>query len=72
MTHISFMLPVDSKVRIAVYNLLGEEVVELANSEFVFGSHTFSFDADGFTSGIYFYKVSAQNFIAIRKMIILG
>ncbi|MCH7964091.1 MAG: T9SS type A sorting domain-containing protein [Bacteroidetes bacterium] len=55
-----------------VYNLLSEQIAELVNSEFVFGSHTFSFDADGFTSGIYFYKVSAENFIAIRKMIILG
>ena len=71
MTHISFMLPVDSKVRIAVYNLLGEEVVELANSEFVFGSHTFSFDADGFTSGIYFYILQANDFVETKKMILM-
>ena len=65
-------LPEESRVRITVYNLLSEQIDELVNSEFESGSHTLSFDVDGFTSGIYFYKVSAENIIAIRKMIILG
>ena len=71
MTHISFMLPVDSKVRIAVYNLLGEEVVELANSEFISGKHIINFDATEYTSGVYFYRLKTNEFVETKKMILM-
>jgi hypothetical protein len=67
-TSISFTLPTDSRVKLSVYNLLGEKVVELVNSDFTAGSHTISFSADGITSGIYFYKMDAENFSASKKM----
>ncbi|MCH7772450.1 MAG: T9SS type A sorting domain-containing protein [Bacteroidetes bacterium] len=70
-TNISFSLPVDSKVRLSVYNLLGEKIAELVNDEFSAGTHTFSFNADGLTSGIYFYRLEAGTFLATRKMILL-
>jgi hypothetical protein len=70
-TSISFSLPVDSKVRLSVYSLLGEMVEELANDEFSVGTHTFSFNADGLTSGIYFYRLEAGSFLATRKMILI-
>jgi len=70
-TNISFTLPVDTKIRIAVYNLLGEEVAELANDELSAGTHTFSFNADGLTSGVYFYRLEAGEFIAIKKMVLM-
>jgi hypothetical protein len=70
-TNISFSLPEDSKVRIGVYNLIGEHIVELANSYFASGSHTISFDADGFTTGIYLYRMETGNFTSTKKMILL-
>ena len=70
-TSISFGLPVDSKVRLSVYNLLGEMVKEIANEEFSAGAHTLSFNADGLTSGVYFYRLESGIFLATRKMIIL-
>jgi Secretion system C-terminal sorting domain/F5/8 type C domain/Bacterial Ig-like domain len=70
-TNISFTLPVDSKVRVAVYNLLGEEVAELANSEFVSGNHVINFDATGYTSGVYFYRLETNEFVETKKMIIM-
>ncbi len=70
-TNISFTLPVDSKVRIVVFNLLGEMVEELANDELSAGTHTFSFNADGLTSGVYFYRLEAGEFIAIKKMVLM-
>ena len=69
-SNISFTLPVDSKVRIAVYNLLGEEVAELANSEFISGKHMIIFDATEYTSGVYFYTLQANDFVETKKMII--
>ena len=70
-TSISFSLPADSKVRLSVYNLLGELVEEIANEEFSAGTHTLSFNSDGLTSGVYFYRLKAGTFIATRKMSLL-
>ncbi|MCZ6701595.1 MAG: T9SS type A sorting domain-containing protein, partial [Ignavibacteria bacterium] len=70
-TNISFTIPVDSKVRFAVYNLLGEEVVELANSEFTSGNHIINFDATVYASGIYFYTLQANDYIETKKMILM-
>jgi hypothetical protein len=70
-TNISFSLPEDARVRITVYNLLGEQVTELVDAEFASGSHTVSFEAEGLTSGIYLYKMEAGNFISTKKMALL-
>jgi len=70
-TNISFTLPVDSKVRIVVFNLLGEMIEELTNDELSAGTHTFSFSADGLTSSVYFYRLEAGEFIAIKKMVLM-
>jgi hypothetical protein len=70
-TNISFILPEDARVRITVYNLLGEQVAELIDTDFAAGSHTVSFEAEGLTSGIYFYKMEAGNFISTRKMTLI-
>lgn len=70
-TNISFTLPVDSKVRIAVYNLLGEEVAELANSDFISGNHIINFDATEYTSGVYFYRLKTNEFVETKKMILI-
>ncbi|MCH7724342.1 MAG: T9SS type A sorting domain-containing protein, partial [Bacteroidetes bacterium] len=70
-TNISFSLPVDSKVRLSVYNLLGEKIAELVNDEFSAGTHTFSFKANGLTSGVYLYKMQAGTFVTIRKMVLI-
>ena len=70
-TKITFSLPEDSRVKIMIYNLLGEQVAELVNSEFISGSHTISFDANKFTSGIFLYRIEARNFVATKKMTLL-
>ncbi len=70
-TKITFSLPEDSRVKIMIYNLLGEQVAELVNSEFISGSHTISFDANKFTSGIFLYRMEARNFVATKKMTLL-
>lgn len=74
-TSISFSLAVDSKVKINVYNLLGQQVAALINSELTAGKHDITFDASDLNSGVYFYKIEAngndgQNFISTKKMIL--
>ena len=54
-----------------VYNMLGEEVASIIEKEMAAGFHRVNFDASTLTSGIYFYKLMANEFVATKKMIIM-
>jgi hypothetical protein len=54
-----------------VYNVLGKEVATLLNEEKNAGLYEVTFDATDFSSGIYFYKIEAGNFVATKKMILM-
>ena len=80
-TQIKFSLPTNSNVNLTIYNLLGEVVRELVNSEMNSGVHTVQWNSDDVSgskvsSGIYFYKLTANGingseFNQVRKMILL-
>jgi flagellar hook assembly protein FlgD len=80
-TQIKFALPVNSSVRITIYNLLGEAVRELVNSDLNSGVHTVQWNSEDYSgkkvsSGIYFYKLKANgvdgsDFSQVRKMMLL-
>jgi hypothetical protein len=67
-TKIAFTLPLESNVKISVYNLIGQKVVELVNSKFPAGNHSVDFNAANLSSGIYLYKIEAGNFTSVKKM----
>ena len=58
-------------VKLAVYDILGNEVETLVNEEKPIGSYKVNFDATGLSSGIYFYKLQAGDFVQTKKMILL-
>ncbi|MBN8584443.1 MAG: T9SS type A sorting domain-containing protein [Ignavibacteria bacterium] len=70
-TNINFSLPNSSDVKLAVYDMLGQQVALLANGKFDAGSYTIDFDASQLTSGIYFYTLSAGSFKETKKMVIV-
>ena len=70
-TVINYSLPKAGKVELFVYNLLGQKLVELVNSEKPAGHHTINFDASNLSSGVYFYSLHADQFIDIKKMMLL-
>jgi hypothetical protein len=79
-TKISFDLPIDSKVNLVVYDLLGREVAKLVNSEFkVAGKYTFDFNGASLSSGVYFYRlvvsssnpINAGNYSETKRMVLL-
>ncbi len=71
-TEIAFDLPTASSVTLKIYNILGQEVLTLLNNESVgAGSHAYRFDASNLSSGIYFYKIQAGSFDAVRKMMLV-
>ena len=70
-TSIKFGLPKSDNVKISVYNELGMEVEVLFNGKLEEGSHTINFNAENYASGIFFYKLSSENFTETRKMTII-
>jgi hypothetical protein len=60
-----------SFVTLKVYDILGNEVTTLVNEEKQPGNYRVEFNASGLTSGIYFYKIKAGNFVRTGKMLLL-
>ena len=74
-TKIDFSLAVDSKVSLKVFDILGQEVANLVNTNLVAGSHNVDFNASLLNSGVYFYRIEATgidgtNFTNVKKMIL--
>ncbi len=70
-TQISFELPATSQVTLNVYNTVGQKVAVLANGMFSSGQHSIQIDASNLSSGIYMYRLEADNFSAVRKMTLI-
>jgi hypothetical protein len=67
-TQIQFAVPKESRVRLEVYNLLGERVATLLDDHRVAGTYTVQFSATGLSSGLYLYRMTAGDFTYVRKM----
>ena len=70
-TTIKYALASSVKVTISVYNTLGQQIKQLLNENETAGYHVVTFNASELSSGVYFYRITAGNFVAIRKMILL-
>lgn len=70
-TEIAFDLPVSGHVELSVYNVLGQHVSTLVNTEMDAGSHIVTFDGSVYSSGVYFYRISSANFNETKKMVML-
>jgi hypothetical protein len=70
-TTINYEIPVSNKITIKVYNILGDEVTTLVNEQKDAGRYQVIFNASRYTSGVYFYRVQAGNFVQTKKMILL-
>ena len=70
-TTIKFSVPEAGLVTLRVFNLLGQEVATLLNSEKTAGVYEATFDASTLSSGIYFYTLDTKNFSSTKKMVLL-
>jgi len=70
-TKIKYSVPQLSFVTLKVYDVLGREVLTLANEERPIGSYEVEFNATGLTSGMYFYKLQAGSYAVTKKMLLL-
>jgi len=74
-TTIKFSLAADSKVTLTVFDILGQEVVNLISGNLAAGLHEINFNASNIPSGVYFYRIDATvvdgtNFTSVKKMIL--
>lgn len=70
-TMIKYSIPEDGFVKLAVYNLTGEEVALLVNSQQKAGRYEIDFNAGNLASGFYIYRMESNNFIASKKLILM-
>jgi photosystem II stability/assembly factor-like uncharacterized protein len=70
-TTIEYSVPKTTFVKINVYDILGKEIEELVNEEKRQGSYSIRFNANKLSSGIYFYRMQAGNYVETRKLILL-
>ena len=70
-TKIEYSIKEAGNVSLAVYNMLGQQVASLVNQRQDAGKYTVNFDASKMTSGIYIYKLSTNNFVQTKKMILV-
>lgn len=70
-TTIRYELPRRVRVMLRIYNLLGEEVATVVDEEKEAGRYDAVWDAAGFASGVYLYRLQAAKFVQTKKMIIL-
>lgn len=70
-TVITFDIAKLSYVKLAVYDISGQEISVLADNMFHRGQYSVNFDAKGLASGVYIYRLQADEFTDSRKMIII-
>jgi len=70
-TSISFTLPQSAHVTLDIYNVQGQRVARLANGVLDTGEHILEWDASHNSSGIYFYRLTVDNRVETKKMILL-
>ncbi len=70
-TNISFDLPEGRYVEIIIFDALGRRIYVLAGREFPSGKHTIKFNAQGLSSGIYYYQLKAGSFIESKRMLLV-
>ncbi len=70
-TTIQFSLEKSGKTVLEIYNILGQKVATLVDGNLNAGAHRYQWNASGLASGIYFYRLRSDNFVATKKMVLV-
>ena len=71
-TNIEFQIPNGGFVTLKVFDLLGKQVRTLLNTAMNAGSYRVTFDGNGLSSGMYFYRLQCGNFSSTKKLLRFG
>jgi hypothetical protein len=70
-TTIRYELPSRVHVTLTVFNTLGQQLTTLVNESEDAGYHEVRFDGSGLASGVYFYRLQAEDYVATKKLVLL-
>jgi len=70
-TIINFSIPQAGFVTIKIYDILGKEVATIINENKNAGYYKVNFDASSLTSGVYIYRITSNNFVQAKKMLLM-
>ncbi|REL38128.1 T9SS C-terminal target domain-containing protein [Rhodohalobacter sp. SW132] len=70
-TVIGYQLPVQSDVRLEIFDMLGRRVAVLMDGPVQSGHHQATFDASGLSSGVYVYRLTAGDDVQTRQMVLV-
>ncbi len=70
-TSIKYQISKTENVVLKIYDVLGKEIATLVNEEKSAGDYQVEFNANGLSSGIYFYQLTAGSFVSAKKMVVL-
>ena len=70
-TTLSFALPIESDVTLSIYNLQGREVSTLISGNMDAGYHSAKWNANQYSSGIYFVKMIAGKYVSTQKLMLV-
>ena len=70
-TKIQYSIPQRSHVTINVCDILGKELINLVNEEKEIGNYEIEFDGSNLSSGVYFYRMLAGNFVNVKRLTLL-
>jgi len=70
-TTISFDLPRRERVTLRLYNAIGQQVAELVNQSMPAGRHEVVWEASSVPSGLYFFRLEAGNYTAMKKAVLV-
>jgi hypothetical protein len=70
-TKIKYLVAEKTFVSVKIYDVAGSEVASIVNQEQAAGEYEIDFTADNLTSGVYFYKLQAGNFVETKKMVLM-
>lgn len=70
-TQIRYKVSTTSNIKLKVYNGLGQEIATLVNKEHTPGAYTATWDAKGYASGTYYYRLESGNEVVAKKAILI-
>ena len=70
-TEINFTVEQTGHVELVVYNVAGQEVAKMIDGTVAAGSHKVRFDASHLPTGVYFYRLTTDNKVAVKKMALM-
>ncbi|MBL8007511.1 MAG: T9SS type A sorting domain-containing protein [Ignavibacteria bacterium] len=70
-TKINYDLPKDGQVSITLFDMTGRQVATIVNEAKTAGYYTVQFNASNLSSGMYFYRIAASDFVSTKKMVLI-